>query len=41
MLLDEADVFMQERTLHNLETNQLVSSKSFLAFMFAQSFLII
>lgn len=27
LLLDEADVFMQERTLQNLKRNRLVSSK--------------
>jgi hypothetical protein len=33
MLMDEADVFMQERTLHNLETNFIVSSESSISFL--------
>jgi hypothetical protein len=33
MLMDEADVFMQERTLDNLEVNWLVSSESSISFL--------
>jgi hypothetical protein len=33
MLMDEADVFMQERTLNNLEINWLVSSESSIIFL--------
>ena len=32
ILIDEADVSMQERTLDNLQRNQLVSSKLYLYF---------
>lgn len=30
LLLDEADVFLEQRSTHDLERNKLVSSKSFL-----------
>lgn len=32
ILLDEADVYMQDRALNTLQTNQLVSSELFLGF---------
>ena len=33
LLLDEADVYMQNRAVHGLDQNQLVSSKSFVGFL--------
>jgi hypothetical protein len=33
MLMDEADVFMQERSQNDLEINCLVSSKSSIGFL--------
>ena len=39
VLLDEADVYMQDRALNNLQTNQLVSSKFLLGFLPESSWL--
>ena len=37
ILLDEADVYMQDRALNTLQTNQMVSSKFLLGFLLESS----